>query len=95
MIPESVLSTASGWENQPVSNSRPHRGRRGTNDACKKNRREKRQIKILLGRIPGLPEEKKNPGVRDRIFGAMQRLPLPEWGPVEHRRRPLPEEIGE
>ncbi len=22
----------------------------------------------------------------------MQRLPLPAWGPVEHRRRPLPED---
>ena len=43
MIPESVLSMASGWKNQPMSNSRPHRGRRETNDACKKNRREKRQ----------------------------------------------------
>lgn len=53
-------------ENLPMSNSRPHRGRRGTNAACKKNRREKRQIKILLGRGPGLPEEKKNPEYRTR-----------------------------
>ena len=52
MIPESVLSMASGWKNQPMSNSRLHGGRRGTNAACKKNRREKRQIKILLGRGP-------------------------------------------
>ena len=35
------------------------------------------------------------PGLKSRVFGSMQRLPLPEWGPVEHRRRPLPEEIGE
>ncbi len=30
------------------------------------------------------------PGVKDRIFGAMQRLPLPEWGPSHpgrHRER--------
>ncbi len=32
------------------------------------------------------------PGLKRRIFGAMQRLPLPEWGPVEHRRTPLPDE---
>ena len=32
------------------------------------------------------------PGLKARTFGAMQRLPLPEWGPVEHRRRPLPED---
>ena len=32
------------------------------------------------------------PRLKDYVFGAMQRLPLPEWGPLEHRRRPLPEE---
>lgn len=34
------------------------------------------------------------PHLKSRIFGAMQRLPLPEWGPVEHRRMP-PLEEGE
>ena len=28
-------------------------------------------------------------------FLAARELPLPEWGPVEHRRRPLPEELEE
>ncbi|MBU5435903.1 ATP-binding protein [Pseudoflavonifractor sp. MSJ-37] len=28
------------------------------------------------------------PDLKSRVFGAMQRLPLPEWGPVEHRRMP-------
>lgn len=28
------------------------------------------------------------PALKSRVFGAMQRLPLPEWGPVEHRRMP-------
>ncbi len=31
------------------------------------------------------------PDLKARIFGAMQRLPLPEWGPVDHGRRPLPD----
>jgi tRNA(Ile)-lysidine synthase TilS/MesJ len=29
------------------------------------------------------------PDLKDRIFGAMQRLPLPEWGPQGRYRRPL------
>ncbi len=28
------------------------------------------------------------PRLKDYVFGAMQRLPLPEWGPREYRRRP-------
>jgi len=28
------------------------------------------------------------PNLKSRVFGAMQRLPLPEWGPVERRRMP-------
>ena len=32
------------------------------------------------------------PNLKSRVFGAMQRLPLPEWGPVEHRRMPPLEE---
>ncbi len=35
------------------------------------------------------------PGLKDRVFGAMQRLPLPAWEPIEHRRRPYAEEPGE
>lgn len=34
----------------------------------------------------------KYPGLKTRIFGSMQRLPLPQWQPVEHRRVPLPDE---
>ena len=36
--------------------------------------------------------QKTYPDLKERVFGAMQRLPLPAWGPVEHRRRPLPED---
>ena len=35
--------------------------------------------------------DKQYPGLKSRVFGAMQGLPLPAWGPVEHRRVPLPE----
>ena len=27
---------------------------------------------------------KDYPKLKDYVFGAMQRLPLPEWGPLEH-----------
>ena len=47
-------------------------------------------IKELVYELQG-----RYPGLKARVFGSMQRLPLPEWGPVEHRRRPLPEEIGD
>ena len=56
---------------------------------CPANGNTKRQeIKELIYELQG-----RYPGLKARAFGAMQRLPLPEWGPVEHRRRPLPEEL--
>ena len=58
---------------------------------CPANGNTKRQeIKELIYELNG-----RYPGLKGRAFGAMQRLPLPEWGPVEHRCRPLAEEIGE
>ena len=51
---------------------------------------KRQEIKELVYELQG-----RYPGLKGKAFGAMQRLPLPEWGPVEHRRRPLPEEIGE
>ena len=36
--------------------------------------------------------ERSYPGLKERVFGSMQRLPLPEWEPVEHRRRPYAEQ---
>ena len=50
---------------------------------------KRQEIKELVYALQG-----RYPGLKARTFGAMQRLPLPEWGPKEHRRRPLPEEIG-
>ena len=35
---------------------------------------------------------KTYPNLKDYVFGAMQRLPLPEWGPKVHTRRPPTEE---
>ena len=51
---------------------------------------KRQEIKELVYELQG-----RYPELKARAFGAMQRLPLPEWGPKEHRRRPLPEEIGE
>ena len=47
----------------------------------------RQEIKELVYELQG-----RYPGLKARTFGAMQRLPLPACGPVEHRRRPLPEE---
>ena len=56
---------------------------------CPANGNTKRQeIKELVFSLQG-----QYPGLKARAFGAMQRLPLPAWGPVEQRRRPLPEEL--
>ena len=48
---------------------------------------KRQEIKDLIYELQG-----RYPGLKARAVGAMQRLPLPEWGPIEHRRRPLPEE---
>ena len=47
---------------------------------------KRQEIKELVYELNG-----RYPGLKSRAFGAMQRLPLPEWGPAEHHRRPLPE----
>ena len=48
---------------------------------------KRQEIKELIYELQG-----RYPGLKARAFGAMQRLPLPAWSPVEHRRRPLPED---
>ena len=54
---------------------------------CPANGCTKRQeIKELVRDL-----DRQYPGLKSRVFGAMQRLPLPAWGPVEHRRLPLPD----
>ena len=42
------------------------------------------EIKKLIYELQG-----RYPGLKTRAFGAMQRLPLPAWGTVEHRRMPV------
>jgi len=42
----------------------------------------RQQVKDLIARLSG-----DYPRLKDYVFGAMQRLPLPEWGPKEYRRR--------
>lgn len=50
---------------------------------CPSDKHTKREeIKQLLAQLG-----ETYPGVKDRIFGAMQRLPLPEWGPANPGRR--------
>lgn len=47
---------------------------------------KRQEVKALIARL-----EHSYPGLKLRTFGAMQRLPLPAWKPID-RRRPLPEE---
>ena len=48
---------------------------------------KRQEVKELIKTL-----EKQYPGLKERTFGAMQRLPLTAWQPVEHRRRPYAEE---
>ncbi|MCI8524953.1 MAG: tRNA 2-thiocytidine biosynthesis protein TtcA [Oscillospiraceae bacterium] len=56
-------------------------------NTCPADKHTKRQeIKELIYRLSA-----EYPDLKARVFGAMQRLPLPAWGPAEHGRRPLPD----
>lgn len=48
---------------------------------------KRQEVKDLLVEL-----KEQYPDLKQKIFGAMQRLPLPEWEPTLQRRRPLPEE---
>ena len=55
---------------------------------CPVDKRTKREeIKQLVYELSG-----KYPDLRERIFGAMQRFPLPEWEPQGRYKRPKDEE---
>ena len=55
---------------------------------CPADKHTKREeIKNLVFALQG-----RYPDFKDRIFGAMQRLPLPEWGPQGRYKRPKDEE---
>ena len=56
-------------------------------NTCPADKHTKRQeVKELLYRLCA-----DYPGLKERIFGAMQRLPLPAWAPQNPGRRPLPD----
>lgn len=48
---------------------------------------KRQEVKELVKEL-----EHKYPGLKERVFGSMQRLPLPAWEPIEHRRRPYAED---
>ncbi|MFI3254320.1 MAG: tRNA 2-thiocytidine biosynthesis TtcA family protein [Eubacteriales bacterium] len=48
---------------------------------------KRQEVKDLLVTL-----KSQYPDLKQKIFGAMQRLPLPAWEPLDHRRRPLPED---
>ncbi len=48
---------------------------------------KRQEVKELVYELSG-----RYPNLKSRVFGAMQRLPLPAWGPVERRRMPSLEE---
>lgn len=54
-------------------------------NTCPADKSTKRQeVKDLLIQL-----QKQYPDLKTKIFGAMQRLPLPEWGPATPPRRPV------
>lgn len=48
---------------------------------------KRQEVKELIHRLSST-----YPDLREKVFSAMQRLPLPTWEPLEYRRRPLPDE---
>ena len=48
---------------------------------------KRQEVKELIYQLNG-----RYPGLKNRVFGAMQRLPLPEWAPAHPGRRPPTEE---
>ena len=56
------------------------------NNTCPMNGASKREeIKSLIKTLSA-----NYPDLRSKVFGAMQRLPIDGWEPVEHARHPLP-----
>lgn len=69
---EKTIDHFAQWENLPILTNR-----------CPVDKITKRaEVKDLLYRLSG-----EYPDLKERIFGAMQRLPLPEWEPKHHTRR--------
>ena len=74
---EGLIRNAAGRNGLPV-----------VHNPCPADGYTKRQeVKELIAALG-----KQYPGLKSRVFGAMQHLPLSEWAPVEHRRVPLSDE---
>lgn len=70
-LTESMVRRFAEEENLPIVQNR-----------CPADKNTKREeIKSLISEL-----RKTYPDIKDRVFGAMQRLPLPEWGTVPHTR---------
>ena len=56
-------------------------------NTCPADKHTKRQeVKVLLAELSG-----RYPDLKTKLFGARQRLPLPQWGVENAARRPLPD----
>lgn len=76
-IHEQTIDNFVARENLPIVKNR-----------CPIDKRTKREeIKNLVYELSG-----RYPDLKERIFGAMQRLPLPEWEPQGRYKRPKDEE---
>ena len=76
-IHEQTIENFVARENLPIVHNR-----------CPVDKRTKREeIKKLVYDLSAI-----YPDLKERIFGAMQRLPLPEWGPQVRYKRPKDEE---
>ena len=73
---------------QTVDNFVKKQGLPVVHNRCPVDKRTKREeIKKLVYELSAT-----YPDLKERIFGAMQRLPLPEWGPQGRYKRPKDEE---
>lgn len=71
-----------------IRNTAAREGLPVVHNPCPADGNTKRQeVKELIHSL-----SKQYPDLREKVFSAMQRLPLPAWEPQEHRRRPLADE---
>ena len=72
-ISERALESFAQRQNLPV-----------VHNPCPADKHTKRQeIKQLVAQLSA-----QYPALKERVFGAMQRLPLPQWAPQGRYRRP-------
>jgi tRNA(Ile)-lysidine synthase TilS/MesJ len=49
---------------------------------------KRQEVKDLIAEL-----EERYPKLKEYVFSSMQRLPLPNWAPIELKRRPPTEEV--